>query len=112
MAQGQKQKWDAATDGTISELALYQKLLRIGVSGVGRKQRPPGESYSHLAHGTGILIGLVSGNFQMDIEGRQFDLRPGDILYIPANVSHSGRVLGDQPSVCLKGGAVRTPDNF
>ncbi len=102
-----KEKWDATVDGALSELAMYRKFLRRGVLAVNRQRRPAGEAYSHPAHGTGQLIGLVSGQFQMDIGDRQFVLRPGDMLYIPANVAHSGRVLGCDPAVYLKGGADR-----
>ncbi|MCP4604829.1 MAG: cupin domain-containing protein [Proteobacteria bacterium] len=112
MDQGLKAGWEATTDGALSELAMYQKLLRVGVSGISRQQRPPGETYAHPPHGKGVLIGLVSGHFQMDIGGQQFVLLPGDILYIPGTTAHSGTVLGNQPSIYLKGGATKTDENF
>ncbi len=112
MDRGLKKKWDSSADGSLCALTMYRKLLRVGVSGVSRQQRPPGESYSHEPHGTGQLIGLVSGDFQMNIACRQFTLHPGDLLYIPANTAHSGRVLGCEPSIYLKAGAVKTLQNF
>ncbi len=106
------EKWDAMTDGALSELAMYQKLLRTGISGVSWHQRAPQDGYSHAAHGRGQLIGLISGHFKMDIGASQFVLGPGDLLYVPANAAHSARVLGNEPTIYLLGGAIKTQENF
>ncbi len=106
--EGLKKKWEPTTDGALSELAMYWKLLRMGITGVDQRRRAAGDSFSHAAHGVGLVIGFVSGQLQMEIGTRRFLLDPGDLLYIPANSAHSARVLGNEPTIYLIGGVVKT----
>lgn len=50
-------------------------------------------SHRHERESESILI--VSGTFEMEVEGRKTRLEPGDSIHIPANVQHAGRSLGN-----------------
>ena len=45
------------------------------------------------------VIFLVSGRVEVTLnEDETYELGPGHVIYIPANVPHIGRVLGDEPA--------------
>lgn len=45
------------------------------------------------------VIFLVSGRVEVTLnEDERYELGPGHVIYIPANVPHIGRVLGDEPA--------------
>ncbi len=45
------------------------------------------------------VIFLVSGHVEVTLyEDEKYELGPGSIIYIPADVPHIGRVLGDEPA--------------
>lgn len=68
---------------------------------VNRYVYPPGTRFPPHRHAVDKIDGVVSGCFRMRMFGRTLDLRPGDMLQVPAGALHEAEVLGDQPVVSL-----------
>lgn len=57
----------------------------------GHPEVPPHEHpYDQLAL-------ILSGTLELELDGAPYLVRAGELLYIPAGVPHSGRVVGDEP---------------
>jgi hypothetical protein len=85
------------------------EIVRIGGMIIGRATYEPGWRWSeHVGPGVGASrcglehVGLVlSGGATAALEdGRVFELRAGELFYIPP-VPHDSWVIGDQPYVSL-----------
>lgn len=57
----------------------------------GHPEVPPHE------HPYDQLSFVFAGTLQMDLAGTSHTVRSGELLYIPAGVPHTGRVLGSEP---------------
>lgn len=44
---------------------------------------------------------IVTGSLLVDIEGNRLLLRVGDKITIPSNTTHSTKVQGDTPCICI-----------
>jgi quercetin dioxygenase-like cupin family protein len=98
---------------TPDETRLLQKgrfeVVRIGGMTIGRATYEPGWRWSeHVGPGVGathcsvehvgmVLSGTATAVFD---DGRVFELRAGDLFYIPP-VPHDSWVIGDEPYVSL-----------
>jgi quercetin dioxygenase-like cupin family protein len=40
---------------------------------------------------------VLAGTFELELDGVAYRVREGELLYIPAGVPHTGRVIGDEP---------------
>jgi quercetin dioxygenase-like cupin family protein len=40
---------------------------------------------------------VFAGTLELELEGVAYRVRAGELLYIPAGVPHTGRVVGDEP---------------
>lgn len=98
-------RWDTAIDGPFSEHALRRKLESLGYR-VSRWVYPPGTRFPDHTHDVDKIDAVVSGLFRLDLAGHVAILGPGEWVDVPAGVSHSAAVVGDDPVVSLD--AVRT----
>lgn len=94
------QRWNVDSDGPFSESALRDKLAAKGYS-VQRYLYPPGTVFPEHTHGVDKIDAVVSGRFELTIEGQPSVLGPGDWIAVPRGVRHAAAVVGDDPVVSL-----------
>ena len=92
--------WNTEQEGPLSEAALHHKLEARGYQ-VTRYVYPPGTVFPPHSHGVDKIDAVVSGRFQMSIQGKSVVLEAGDCLAVPRGEVHSAAVVGDQPVVSL-----------
>ena len=92
--------WNTEQDGAFSEERLRHKLEARGYQ-VSRYVYPPGTVFPPHTHGVDKIDAVVSGRFQMSMQGQAVILEAGDCLSVPRGVLHSAAVLGDQAVVSL-----------
>jgi quercetin dioxygenase-like cupin family protein len=93
-------RWNPATDGELSEKALRRKLEAAGYI-VSRYTYPPGTSFPEHTHGVDKIDAVVSGRFELVVEGVTAILGAGDWIAVPRGVPHTATVVGDEPVVSL-----------
>lgn len=57
----------------------------------GHPEVPPHE------HPYDQLSFVFGGTLELELDGTSYTVGAGELLYIPANVAHTGRVLGSEP---------------
>lgn len=92
--------WDSEKDGPLSETALRAKLEICGYQ-VTRYIYPPGTVFPSHRHDIDKIDAILSGRFQMEMQGQKFVLGAGDCLAVPRGVIHSAEVVGEQPVISL-----------
>ena len=92
--------WNTEQDGTLSEEGLRRKLEARGYH-VSRYVYPPGTVFPPHTHGVDKIDAVVSGRFQMSMQGQAVILEAGDCLAVPRGVVHSAEVVGEQAVVSL-----------
>lgn len=92
--------WDSEREGPLSETALRAKLEIRGYQ-VTRYVYPPGTVFPPHRHEVDKIDAVLSGRFQMDMQGQMVVLEAGDCLAVPRDVTHSAEVVGNQPVVSL-----------
>jgi quercetin dioxygenase-like cupin family protein len=98
--------WDPNSDGVLTEHALRQRLEQLGYH-VTHYVYPPGTYFPDHSHAMDKIDAVVSGRFEMTMEGQTCVLEAGDYLFVPRGTVHSAKVVGDTPVVSLD--AVRLP---
>lgn len=93
-------RWNPQADGQLSEQALRRRLEGQGYS-VSRYVYPPGTHFPAHTHGVDKIDAVVSGRFEIVVEGTPAILGPGDWIAVPRGVQHAATVLGDTPVVSL-----------
>ena len=88
------------TDGELSEQALRRKLEAEGYS-VSRYVYSPGTHFPEHTHGVDKIDAVLSGQFELVVDGRRAVLGPGDWIAVPRGVRHTATVVGDEPVVSL-----------
>lgn len=96
----QVRRWNPATDGPVSEIALREKLEALGYV-VARYVYPPGTRFPDHAHDVDKIDAVVSGRFRIVIGGHTAALGPGDWVEVPGGRRHNATVMGDEPVVSL-----------
>ena len=94
--------WNESVDGPVSESAMRMKIELLGYS-VHRYVYAPGTMFPEHTHGVDKIDGVVSGCFQIVLEGTAHDLRAGDWIVVPAEALHSAKVIGHEPVISLDG---------
>jgi len=94
------QRWNAALDGEFSERALRAKLESQGYR-VARYVYAPGTVFPDHQHGVDKVDAVVAGRFRLIIGGHVAILCAGEWVRVPAGVSHSAAVVGDDPVITL-----------
>ena len=93
-------RWDRRSDGELSEKALRKKLEAQGYS-VSRYVYPPGTHFPEHTHGVDKLDAVLSGEFELIVNGERAVLGAGDWIAVPRGVRHTATVIGDEPVVSL-----------
>ena len=93
-------RWDPQTDGELSEKTLRRKLEAQGYS-VTRYVYPPGTHFPEHTHGVDKIDAVVSGQFEIAVEGAPAILGPGDWIAVPRGVRHTATVIGNSPVISL-----------
>ena len=93
-------RWDSSVDGVLNESSLRQKLEDRGYR-VSSYTYSPGTYFSDHKHGQSKIDAVLSGTFRMGMYGEFVDLGPGDWIEVPAGVTHSAEVIGNEPVVSL-----------
>jgi mannose-6-phosphate isomerase-like protein (cupin superfamily) len=62
---------------------------------------PGGMCFPVHTHDHEMIHVVLSGSLKITIDGFDNILTPGERFTVPAGVSHSAEVFGDQPVVCL-----------
>ena len=93
-------RWDPQSDGELSEKALRRKLEAEGYS-VSRYVYPPGTHFPEHTHGVDKIDAVISGQFELVVNGARHVLGPGDWIAVPRGVPHTATVVGDAPVVSL-----------
>lgn len=93
-------RWNAATDGPLTEEALRRRLEAMGYT-VARHVYAPGTEFPDHTHGADKIDAVVSGRLRLVVAGHLAVLGPGDWIEIPRGVRHAARVVGDEPVVSL-----------
>src|SRR5262245_8501834 len=57
---------------------------------------PPGAVYHPHTHTTDQSHWVVRGRLALEVEGDEYVLGPGDRDWLPADTTHSARVVGDE----------------
>ena len=94
------QHWNASTDGELSEKALRRKLEAHGYS-VSRYVYSPGTHFPEHTHGVDKIDAVLSGQFELFVNGSRHVLGPGDWIAVPRGVPHTATVVGNTPVVSL-----------
>ena len=63
----------------------------------------PGTVYGTHQHAEAQTHWVISGSIEITVGGISVELAPGDRDYLPADVYHSARVIGDEPVSYLIG---------
>ena len=92
--------WNSKQDGPLTEQALRGKLEGRGYQ-VTRYVYPPGTVFPPHSHGLDKIDAVLSGRFQMRMQGKAVVLKAGDCLAVPRGEIHSAEVVGDQPVISL-----------
>src|SRR5437764_13602396 len=66
---------------------------------VGLMRMPAGTGAEPHSHPNEQWIYVLEGTFRAEVGGRQVEVNPGSVLYIPANVVHSGKAAPDHDLV-------------
>lgn len=52
----------------------------------------PGSKYPRHRHGYDECLWVLAGKIVFTIDGKDYELKPGDKLYLPARVAHTAKV--------------------
>ena len=62
---------------------------------VGLMRMPAGTGAEPHSHPNEQWIYVLQGTFRATIDGKTIDVKPGSVVYIPANVVHGGKATAD-----------------
>ena len=62
---------------------------------VGLMRMAAGTGAEPHSHPNEQWIYVLEGTFRATIDGKQFDAKPGSVVYIPANTVHAGKATAD-----------------
>lgn len=67
----------------------------------------PGKAYGTHQHAEAQTHWVISGSIEITVGGISVELSAGDRDYLPADVYHSARVIGDEPVSYLIGELIK-----
>jgi quercetin dioxygenase-like cupin family protein len=62
---------------------------------VGLMRMNAGTGAEPHSHPNEQWIYILQGTFRANIDGKEFDVTPGSVVYIPANTIHAGKATAD-----------------
>lgn len=101
MSELRLETWDEE-DGPLTEKRLMGVLEREGYEVAVFAYRE-GTVFPEHEHGQEKCDAVIEGFLRITVEGQNFDLKPGDRLYLPAGTKHSAQVIGKKTVVSLDG---------
>ena len=81
-------RWEGP--GAPTPEALRERLRAARCSAVEWSD-PPGRAYEPHTHDHDEVIALVRGGITFDIDGADYPLAPGDVLFLPAGTVHAAQ---------------------
>jgi len=90
----QIESWNRLRDGPLNERSLRSRLEHRGFS-CTTYVYPPGTCFPVHDHAMDKIDAVLAGYFRISMAGQDFDLGPGDALFVPRGMQHSARVLGN-----------------
>lgn len=57
----------------------------------------------HHQHTVDQMMFMISGRMHMWVGDEEYDLEPGDFLYIPSNIPHRGQPVGEETAFFIEG---------
>ena len=101
MSELRLESWEEE-DGPLTEKRLMGVLEREGYEVAVFAYRE-GTVFPEHEHGQEKCDAVIEGFLRITVEGQNFDLKPGDRLYLPAGTKHSAQVIGKKTVVSLDG---------
>ena len=92
--QPQIESWAPDHDGELGEQSLRRKLEQRGCV-CSTYVYPPATRFPPQTHAEDKWDAVLDGRFRISLQGRDFELGPGDCLFVPRGVTHSAAVIGD-----------------
>ena len=90
------ERWDASADGPISEQAMLQKLLLWGYD-TKRDLLPPSTKVDPQSWDDEIVLGIMTGELRIEVEGHDMLVKSGDCVVIPPGLEITQEVMGTRP---------------
>src|SRR5262249_26258383 len=66
---------------------------------VALMRMPAGTGAAEHSHPNEQWIYILEGTFRGKVAGKEFEAKPGSVLYVPANALHSGTATADRDVV-------------
>ncbi len=101
MAEVRFERWEES-DGPPTEKRMMGLLAREGYEVAVYAYRE-GTRFSEHEHAQEKCDAVVEGMLRITVGGTDYDLKPGDRLYLPAGTRHSAAVVGRQTVLSLDG---------
>jgi quercetin dioxygenase-like cupin family protein len=101
MTELRVESWEE-DDGPLTEKRLMGVMEREGYEVAVFAYRE-GTVFSEHEHAQEKCDAVIEGFFRITVAGQNFDLKPGDRLYLPAGTRHSAQVIGRKTVVSLDG---------
>jgi diguanylate cyclase (GGDEF)-like protein len=90
--------WNMKVDGPLNEQALLQKIMIWGYD-TQRGVHPAGTRFPDRNHESEVVLGVLTGQLKVTVEGQSLVLKHGDCLFIPAGITYSTEVVGQDPVI-------------
>jgi uncharacterized cupin superfamily protein len=81
---GVKAKVLLRSGDTNGVLAVFEDIVEAGAPG------PP----RHIHHKQDETFLFLEGEFELEIEGKRFQTKPGDVAFVPKGTAHAWRFMG------------------
>ena len=101
MTELRLESWEEE-DGPLTEKRLMGVLEGEGYEVAVFAYRE-GTVFPEHEHAQEKCDAVIEGFLRITVEGQNFDLKPGDRLYLPAGTKHSAQVIGKKTVVSLDG---------
>jgi mannose-6-phosphate isomerase-like protein (cupin superfamily) len=75
---------------------LNTRSMEVGVIKLRKNQKD-----TQQPHESDEIYYVISGNGKITIEGNEHDVKPGNIIYIPKNVSHHFQTVDENELIVL-----------
>ena len=83
---GVKLKILLRSDDTNGVQAVFEDIVEPGSTGPAR----------HIHHKQDETFLFLEGKFEVEIEGKRFQVKPGDVAFVPKGVAHAWKNIGTE----------------
>lgn len=95
--------WDTTADGKPTESAIKSKMLKLGCVSIDRYEYPVGCHFPTHTHGYDKLDAVISGELKIEMDGKEFLLKSGDMVKVTKHKKHAATVVGSIPCLSFDG---------